>query len=70
MTEYVILYERGENGEWGASCPDVPGCVAAGGSQAEVEQLMREAIPAHLALMRESGDPAPEPHHLAGTIAA
>jgi predicted RNase H-like HicB family nuclease len=70
MTEYLVIYEMGENGEWGASSPDLPGCVAAGETRAEVEQLIRGAIPAHLALMRESGDPVPEPHHLAGTVAA
>lgn len=70
MTEYLVVYEEGEHGEWGASAPDLPGCVAVGETQAEVEQLIREAIPAHIALMREVGDPVPEPHHLAGVIAA
>lgn len=70
MTEYLIIYERGEDGEWGAYSPDLPGCVAAGESQEEVEQLMREALPDHLALMREVGEPVPEPHHLVGIIAA
>jgi predicted RNase H-like HicB family nuclease len=36
----------------------------------EVEQLMREAIPMHLELMRETGEPIPEPHHLIGVVAA
>ena len=70
MTEYLVIYEMGDNGEWGASSPDLPGCVAVGETQAEVEQLIREAIPAHIALMREVGDPVPEPHHLAGSVAA
>ncbi|HWX97556.1 MAG TPA: type II toxin-antitoxin system HicB family antitoxin [Solirubrobacteraceae bacterium] len=70
MKEYLVVYEMGENGEWGASSPDLPGCVAVGETQAEVERLIREAIPAHLALMREAGEPVPEPHHRAGTIAA
>ena len=70
MKEYLVVYEIGENGEWGVSSPDLPGCVAVGETQVEVEQLIREAIAAHLALMREAGDPIPEPHHLAGVIAA
>jgi predicted RNase H-like HicB family nuclease len=69
MTEYLVIYEQGENGEWGAYSPDVPGCVAAGKSKAEVEQLMHEALPDHIALMREVGEPVPEPHHVAGSIA-
>jgi predicted RNase H-like HicB family nuclease len=70
MTDYLIIYERGDHGEWGAYSPDVPGCFAAGESRAEVEQLMREAIPDHLALMREVGEPVPEPRHLAGSVTA
>jgi hypothetical protein len=31
---------------------------------------MREAIPDHLALMREAGEPIPEPHHLSGSVTA
>jgi hypothetical protein len=31
---------------------------------------MREALPDHIALMREVGDPVPEPHHLAGSVSA
>jgi predicted RNase H-like HicB family nuclease len=70
MTEYLVVYERGEDGDWGAYSPDVPGCVAAGKSKADVEQLMREALPDHIALMREVGEPVPEPHHWTGSIAA
>jgi predicted RNase H-like HicB family nuclease len=70
MTEYLIIYERGENGDWGAYCPDVPGCVAVGDSRQVVEKLMSEALPDHIALMREIGDPVPEPRHLAGSVAA
>ncbi|MFI5004589.1 MAG: type II toxin-antitoxin system HicB family antitoxin [Solirubrobacterales bacterium] len=70
MTEYLVIYETGEDGGWGAYSPDVPGCVAAGQTKEEVEKLMREALPDHIALMREVGEPVPEPHHVAGSIAA
>jgi predicted RNase H-like HicB family nuclease len=70
MTEYLVIYETAEDGCWGAYSPDLPGCVATGQSQMEVEQLMREAIPMHLELMRETGEPVPEPHAVAGSIAA
>jgi predicted RNase H-like HicB family nuclease len=70
MTEYLVVYETAEDGSWGAYSPDLPGCVATGQSQAEVEQLMREAIPMHLELMRETGEPIPEPHAVVGSIAA
>jgi predicted RNase H-like HicB family nuclease len=70
VTDYLVIYERGEDGDWGAYTPDVPCCVATGKSKAEVEQLMREALPDHIALMREAGEPVPEPHCLIGLIAA
>ncbi len=70
MTEYLVIYETGEDGGWGAYSPDVPGCVAAGQTKAEVEKLMREALPDHIALMREVGEPVPQPHHVAGVVAA
>ncbi len=70
MTEYLVIYETGEDGGWGAYSPDVPGCVAAGQTKEEVEKLMREALPDHIALMREVGEPVPQPHHVAGLVAA
>ena len=70
MTEYLVIYETGEDGGWGAYSPDVPGCVAAGQTKEEVEKLMREALPDHIALMREVGEPVPQPHHVAGSVAA
>jgi predicted RNase H-like HicB family nuclease len=70
MSEYLVIYEMGEDGGWGASSPDLPGCVAVGKTKAEVEKLIAEAIPMHIELMRESGEPIPEPHHLVGSVAA
>jgi predicted RNase H-like HicB family nuclease len=70
MSEYLVIYERGDDGGWGASSPDLPGCIAVGKTKAEVEKLIGEAIPMHIEMMRESGEPVPEPHHLAGSVAA
>jgi predicted RNase H-like HicB family nuclease len=70
MTEYLVIYEKGEDGGWGASSPDLLGCVAVGKTKAEVEKLIGEAIPMHIEAMREIGEPVPEPHHLAGSVAA
>lgn len=66
-TEYVVIYEQGPT-SWGAWVPDLPGCVAAGESRAEVERLIVEAIPAHLEVMRERGEAIPEPTSLAGAV--
>jgi predicted RNase H-like HicB family nuclease len=63
--EYLVIYETAEDGGWGAYAPDLPCCVATGKSQAEVEQLMGEAIPLHIEAMREAGESVPEPRHQA-----
>jgi predicted RNase H-like HicB family nuclease len=70
MTEYLVIYERAEDGGWGAHSPDVEGVFALGASRAEVEARMAEALAAHLELLRERGERLPEPHTDAGRVAA
>lgn len=67
MSEYAVIYERGPT-SWGAWVPDLPGCIAAGESRADVERLIGEAIEAHIDSLREHGDPVPEPTSTAGAI--
>ena len=40
--------------------PDLPGCTTFGETRAEVERNAREAIAAHVALLRETGRPVPD----------
>ena len=65
--KYAVLYEKTATG-YSAHVPDLPGCVAAGDTLEETEQLMREAIEMHLQGMREDGDPIPEPTCIAGHV--
>ena len=58
--QYAIVIERSSNG-FGAYVPDLPGCVAVAETEAEVRELIREAIEFHLEGMRESDEPIPEP---------
>jgi len=67
MSEYAVIYEHGP-ASWGAWVPDLPGCVAAGGSRAEVEHLIREAIQAHIDSLRLHGDPVPPPASTVGAV--
>lgn len=60
MSTYLAVYEH-EGDSWSAYVPDLPGCVAAGGSRQEVSSLIREAIEFHIEGMREEGLPIPEP---------
>jgi predicted RNase H-like HicB family nuclease len=58
--KYAVGVERSSTG-FAAYVPDLPGCVAAGGTRLEVERLIREAIQLHLEGMRQDGDSIPEP---------
>lgn len=60
MKKYLIVFENTPN-NYSAYLPDLPGCVATGKSEAEVEKNIRAAIEMHLQGMREDGDILPEP---------
>jgi predicted RNase H-like HicB family nuclease len=55
---YLIITEATSTG-YSAYSPDLPGCVAAGASQADVERAMREVIALHLEGLRDAGLPIP-----------
>jgi predicted RNase H-like HicB family nuclease len=57
---YAIVIEKA-NGNYSAYVPDLPGCVATGDSEAEVESLIREAIEFHVGGLRDDGLPVPPP---------
>ena len=57
---YAIVIEKAE-GNYSAYVPDLPGCIATGGTVIEVESEIREAISFHLEGLREDGVPVPEP---------
>ncbi|MGQ0719458.1 MAG: type II toxin-antitoxin system HicB family antitoxin [Pseudonocardiales bacterium] len=58
---YIVVIERAEDGTYGAWSPDLLGCVATAQNYDSCVALMREAIAGHLEIMREHGDPIPEP---------
>jgi predicted RNase H-like HicB family nuclease len=70
MNDYLIIYEQGDNGGWGAYSPDVEGVIAVGASREEVEQRMSEAMVTHLEVLRERGLPTPHPRTTSGYLAA
>ena len=67
MTEYLVIYEPGDD-NWSAYVPDLPGCVSTGADRAETEANIREAIAAHVELLREMGEDVPAPLGEAGYI--
>jgi predicted RNase H-like HicB family nuclease len=60
MARYTIIIEKGKR-NYSAYCPDLPGVVAAGETEEETEELMREAIEFHLDGLKEEDLPIPEP---------
>ena len=67
MMEFTVLIKKSDNG-YAAYLPDLPGCVAAGDTIEETQNLIAEAVASHLELMSEDGDPMPEPNSLAQTL--
>ena len=61
MREYLVIYEHGKDGGWGAYAPDLPGLGVAAETREEVEDLIRQGIKLHIAGLREDGLPIPEP---------
>ncbi len=49
MAKYTIIIEKGER-NYSAYCPDLQGVVAAGETEEETTELMKEAIEFHLVL--------------------
>lgn len=58
--KYAVVFERGKK-SFGAYVPDLPGCVAVGKTLTEVKRLIAEAIPLHIASLREDGLAVPGP---------
>ena len=67
--QYVVIIEKGPT-SYGAYIPDLPCCIAAGDTYEETEALIREAVVLHLEVMREYGDPIPEPTSSAISVEA
>ncbi len=57
---FAVLIEKGP-ASYGASVPDLPGCIAVAETREEVEKLIQEAIEFHLEGMRLHGETIPDP---------
>jgi predicted RNase H-like HicB family nuclease len=64
VVKLLIVVEQTVTG-FSAYSPDLPGCIATGGTREEVERAMREAVAFHLDGMRADGLAVPPPHSYA-----
>ncbi len=58
--KYLVIIEKAKTG-FSAYSPDLDGCIAAGGTKAEVERLMKRAIRFHIEGMKAAGLAIPKP---------
>jgi predicted RNase H-like HicB family nuclease len=65
--KYTVVYERAPS-NYAAYVPDLPGCVATGGTLDEVQRSIREAIAFHLDGLRLEREPIPEPQSWAELV--
>ena len=61
MRRYAVVIEQTATG-YSAYSPDVSGCAAVGDTEEEARQNFQEVLAAHFEIMRETGEPVPEPH--------
>jgi predicted RNase H-like HicB family nuclease len=66
---FAVIIEKA-NSNYSAYVPDLPGCVATGGTVKETEQEIREAIRFHIKGLKEDGLPVPEPTSIAEYVEA
>jgi predicted RNase H-like HicB family nuclease len=65
--KYTVLLEKGPK-SWGATVPDLPGCVAVADTQQEVLSLISEAIELHIAALKDEGVDIPPPVSVASYV--
>ena len=62
--QYLVQINKDPDSDWGASVPDLPGCVATGRTIDSALRRIERAIELHLQGMREDGlKVAPPRHH-------
>lgn len=68
MRGYVAIFEGDDQSGYSAYSPDLPGVIAAGETRSEAERLMVEAMAAHIAMLRQTGQPVPKPSDAANVM--
>ena len=61
--QYLVRINKDPDSDWGASVPDLPGCVATGKTIDMALRRIQRAIALHLRGLREDGVKAPQPRH-------
>ncbi len=51
--EFTMIFEKGENGWWIASIPEIPGAVSQGKTQSEARRMVKDCARELMAFRRE-----------------
>jgi len=66
--QYLVRINRDPSSDWGASVPDLPGCVATGKTIDSALRRIARAIEIHVRGLREDGLAVPRPSHRTVTL--
>ncbi|SOB60554.1 conserved protein of unknown function [Pseudodesulfovibrio profundus] len=61
MATYFAVIHKDPDSDFGVSFPDLPGCITAGSTLAEVDSMARDALGGHLEVLRDEGMEVPAP---------
>lgn len=64
MSEYIAVIHKEPKSAFGASFPDLPGCISAAASLEELRPMIGESLGLHIEGMIEDGEVVPEPSPL------
>ncbi len=59
--QYLVRIDKDPDSNWGASVPDLPGCVATGKTVDAALRRIERALAIHLAGLRADGRRPPQP---------
>jgi predicted RNase H-like HicB family nuclease len=62
-SQYLVRINKDRHSDWGASVPDLPGCVATGKTIDAALRRIQIAMKLHLRGMRSDGLRPPRPRH-------
>lgn len=68
MHKYLVIFEKNSD-TYSVYSPDLPGCVATGGSREEAEKNMTKAVEIHIRGLLDQGLPIPEARSIAEYVA-
>jgi predicted RNase H-like HicB family nuclease len=69
MAQYIAIFHKDADSDYGVWFPDLPGCTSAGVTLEEARNMAAEALALHLEGMTEDNEPIPDPSTLEAIMA-